>query len=116
MESMSLGGIYLGVMFTRAVFWKHMNIHKRRKFPNIASILLNSSTFIEFEWKKKLSIFVISRYLQLKFEKNKEINKKLYATFENNFKNVHLCVMSNISFEKYHFVLHVDDRSLIFQN
>ena len=59
--------------------------------------------------KTDKSIFVKLRYLRLKIKKNKENNKNFYVTFDHNFKNIPLYVMSNISFERYHFVLYDSD-------
>ena len=44
--------------------------------------------------KRVISMFVNLRYLQLKLLKYKENNKKIYDTFDHNFKNIHLCIMS----------------------
>ena len=50
-------------------------------------------------------IFVKLRYLPLKIKKNKENDKNFCVTFDHNFKNIPLYVMSNISFERYNFIL-----------
>ena len=56
--------------------------------------------------KTDKSIFVKLRYLRLKIKKNIENNKNFCVTFDHNFKNIPLYVMSNISFERYYFVLY----------
>ena len=55
--------------------------------------------------KTDKSIFVKLRYLRLQIKKNKDNNKNFCVTFDHNFKNIPLYVMSNISFERYYFVL-----------
>ena len=55
--------------------------------------------------KNDKSIFVKLRYLQLKIKKNKENYKSFCVTFGHNFKNSPLFEKSNISFERYYFVL-----------
>ena len=63
---------------------------------------------LRFFWiaKRVISIFVNLRYLRLKLLKNKENNKNIYDTFDHNFKNIYLCIMSYVSFERQHFVLY----------
>ena len=56
--------------------------------------------------KRVISIFVNLRCLQLKLLKYKENNKNIYETFDHNFKNIHSCIMSYVSFERQYFVLH----------
>ena len=55
--------------------------------------------------KTDKSLFVKLRYLRLKIKKNKEINKNFCVTFDHNFKNIPLYVMSNISFERYYMTV-----------
>ena len=50
-------------------------------------------------------IFVKLIYLQLKIKENNENDKIFCATFDHNFKNLTLYVMSNITFQRYYFVL-----------
>ena len=33
-------------------------------------------------------------------------NKKINDTFDHNFKNIHLCIMSYVSFERQYFILY----------
>ena len=54
--------------------------------------------------KRVISILVNLRYLRFKLLKYKENNKKI--TFDHNFKNVPLYIMSNVSLERYYFVLY----------
>ena len=51
------------------------------------------------------SIFVNLRYLRLKLLHCKDDNKKIYDTFDHNFKNMHVCIMSYLSFERQYIVL-----------
>ena len=46
------------------------------------------------------------RYLRFKLLKYKENNKKMYDTFNHNFRYISLCIMSNVSLERYYFVLY----------
>ena len=55
--------------------------------------------------KRVISIFVNFRYLRFKLLKYKE-NKKICNTFDHNFKNIPLYIMSNVSLERYYFVLY----------
>ena len=59
--------------------------------------------------KTDKSICAKWRYLRLKVKKNKENNKKMFASFDHNFKNVPLYVVTNISFKMYYFVLYDRD-------
>ena len=58
--------------------------------------------------KSFIAKWVISTFvnLRLKLLKYKENNKKIYDTFDHNFKNIHLCIMSYmyVSFERQYFV------------
>ena len=54
--------------------------------------------------KRVISILVNLRYLRFKLLKYKENNKKICNTFDHNFKNIPLYVMSNVSLERYYFV------------
>ena len=45
------------------------------------------------------------RYLRFKLLKNKENNKKICNTFNHNCQNISLYIMSNVSLERYYFVL-----------
>jgi len=49
-------------------------------------------------------ILVNLRYLSFKLLKYKESNKKICNTFDHNFKNIPLYIMSNVSLERYYFV------------
>ena len=49
--------------------------------------------------KRVISILVNLRYLRFKLLKSKENNKKICNTFDN-FKNIPLYVMSNVSLER----------------
>ena len=60
-------------------------------------------SFIE---KRVISILVNLRYLRFKLLKYKENNKKICNTFDHNFKNIPLYIMSNVSLERYYFVLY----------
>ena len=54
----------------------------------------------------RLSILVNLRYLRSKLLKYKEKNKKIFSTFDNNFKNIPLYIMRKVSLERYYFVLY----------
>ena len=56
--------------------------------------------------KRVISILVNLRYLRFKLLKYKENNKKIFNTFDHNFKNIPLYIMSNVSLERYYFVLY----------
>ena len=56
--------------------------------------------------KRVISILVNLRYLRFKLLKYKENNKKICNTFGYNFKNIPLYIMSNVSLERYYFVLY----------
>ena len=56
--------------------------------------------------KRVISILVNLRYLRFKLLKYKENNKKICNTFDHNFKNIALYIMSNVSLERYYFVLY----------
>ena len=64
--------------------------------------------------KRVISIFVNLRYLRFKLLKYKENNKKMCNTFDHNFKNIPLYIMSNVSLERYYFVLY--DGALTLKN
>ena len=49
--------------------------------------------------KRVISILVNLRYLRFKLLKYKENNKKMCNTFDHNFKNIRLYIMSNVSLE-----------------
>ena len=54
--------------------------------------------------KRVISILVNLRFkLQLKYKEN---NKKICNTFDHNFKNIPLYIMSNVSLERYYVVLY----------
>ena len=54
-----------------------------------------------------ISILVNLRYFRtFKLLKYKENNKKICNTFDHNFKNIPLYIMSNVSLERYYFVLY----------
>ena len=55
--------------------------------------------------KRVISILVNLRYSRFKLLKYKE-NKKICNTFDHNFKNIPLYIMSNVSLERYYFVLY----------
>ena len=55
--------------------------------------------------KQVISILVNLRYLRFKLLKYKENNKKICNTFNHNCKNIPLYIMSNVSLERYYFVL-----------
>ena len=56
--------------------------------------------------KRVISILVNLRYLRFKLLKYKDNNKKICNTFDHNFKNIPLYIMSNVSLERYYFVLY----------
>ena len=56
--------------------------------------------------KRVISILVNLRYLRFKLLKYKKNNKKICNTFDHNFKNIPLYIMSNVSLERYYFVLY----------
>ena len=56
--------------------------------------------------KRVISILVNLRYLRFKLLKYKENNKKICNTFDHNFKNIPLYIMSNVLLEIYYFVLY----------
>ena len=56
--------------------------------------------------KRVISILVNLRYLRFKLLKYKENNKKICNTFDHNFKNIPLYIMSNVSLERYYFVVY----------
>ena len=56
--------------------------------------------------KRVISILVNLRYLIFKLLKYKENDKKICNTFDHNFKNIPLYIMSNVSLERYYFVLY----------
>ena len=56
--------------------------------------------------QRVISILVNLRYLRFKLLKYKENNKKICNTFYHNFKNIPLYIMSNVSLERYYFVLY----------
>ena len=56
--------------------------------------------------KRVISILVNLRYLRFKLLKYKENNKKICNTFDHYFNNIPLYIMSNISLERYYFVLY----------
>ena len=69
-----------------------------------ASINVQLKSFIA---KRVISILVNLRYLRFKLLKYKENNKKICNTFDHNFKNIPLYnIMSNVSLERYYFVLY----------
>ena len=61
---------------------------------------------MSFIAKRVISILVNLRYLRFKLLKYKENNKKICNTFDHNFKNIPLYIMSNVSLERYYFVLY----------
>ena len=56
--------------------------------------------------KRVISNLVNLKYLRFKLLKYKENNKKICNTFDHNFKNIPLYIMSNVSLERYYFVLY----------
>ena len=56
--------------------------------------------------KRVISILVNLRYLRFKLLKYTENNKKICNTFDHNFKNMPIYIMSNVSLERYYFVLY----------
>ena len=66
-------------------------------------LVLHMKSFIA---KRVKSILVNLRYLRFKLLKYKENNKKICNTFDHNFKNTPLYIMSKVSFERYYFVLY----------
>ena len=56
--------------------------------------------------KRVIFILVNLRYLRFKLLKYKENNKKICNTFDHNFKNIPVYIMSNVSLERYYFVLY----------
>ena len=91
---------------------------KIEKFVNKALILLVQNSHCIWNGVKKvnghalciakrvISILVNLRYLRFKLLKYKENNKKICNTFDHNFKNIPLYIMSNVSLERYYFVLY----------
>ena len=68
-----------------------------------------SSSYIQvksFIAKRVISILVNLRYLRFKLLKYKDNNKKICNTFDHNCKNIPLYIMSNVSLERYYFVLY----------
>ena len=56
--------------------------------------------------KRVISILVNWDIWDLSCWKYKENNKKICNTFDHNFKNIPLYIMSNVSLERYYFVLY----------
>ena len=56
--------------------------------------------------KRVISILVNLVNLRFKLLKYKKNNKKICNTFDHNFKNIPLYIMSNVSLERYYFVLY----------
>ena len=59
--------------------------------------------------KRVISILVNLRYLRFKLLKYKE-NKTIFNTFDHNFKHIPLYIMSNVSLERYYFVLYTSSK------
>ena len=68
--------------------------------------LLLQQELKSFIAKRVISILVNLRYLRFKLLKYKENNKNICNTFDHNFKNIPLYIMSNVSLERYYFVLY----------
>ena len=58
------------------------------------------------------SILVNLRYLRFKLLKYKENSKEICNDFDHNFKNIPLCIMRNVSLERYYVVLYNDALTL----
>ena len=95
----------------RDQFWGHLPL----KFPGRAFCTdQNTMTCAQKHWNQMksfmakcvISILVNLRYLRFKLLKYKENNKKICNTFDHNFKNIPLYIMSNVSLERYYFVLY----------
>ena len=71
-------------------------------FISLSHLCMHMKSFIA---KRVISILVNLRYLRFKLLKFKE-NKKICNTFDHNFKNIPLYIMSNVSLERYYFVLY----------
>ena len=72
--------------------------------------LKNGNRFWKPKWQMKSFIAkrVISILVNLRFKllKYKENNTNFFNTFDHNFKNIPLYIMSNVSIERYYFVLY----------
>ena len=77
-------------------------LHGKKKTPNCTFICIwrVSSQNVLYPFWSNL------RYLRFKLLKYKENNKKICNTFDHNFKNIPLYIMSNVSLERYYFVLY----------
>ena len=74
----------------------------------------SESLFEEFHRKTRYIHFgQFVRYLRFKLLKYKENNKKICNTFDHNFKNIPLYIMSNVSLERYYFVLYDGAKTLL---
>ena len=56
--------------------------------------------------KRVNSMLVNLRYLRFKLLKYKENNKKMFNTFDHNFKNIPLYITRKVSLEWFYFVLY----------
>ena len=76
------------------LIWPHRRV---RQFPTAKK---------NFIAKRVISILVNLIYLRFKLLKYKENNKNICDTFDHNFKNIPLYLMSFVSFERHYFVLY----------
>ena len=83
-------------LFNKILFHKH----------NIPLEYTQGEQMKNFIAKRVISILVNLRYFLFKQLKYKENNKKICNTFDHNFKNIPLYIMSNVSLERYYFVLY----------
>ena len=73
----------------------------------LSHVVLHLCIYLKsFIAKRVISILINLRYLRFKLLKYKENNKKICHTFDHNFKNIPLYIMSNVSLERYYFVLY----------
>ena len=86
-----------------AIYWKAV-LWSDYMLKHVKDLLMQElKSFIA---KRIISILVNLRYLRFKLLKYKENNKKICNTFDHNFINIPLYIMSNVSLERYYFVLY----------
>ena len=56
--------------------------------------------------KRIVTITQFEIYSRLKLPKNKEYNKNICDAFDHNFKNIHLYITIEVSFERHYFLLY----------
>ena len=92
---------------TEFMFLQSMYTHTIHSLCQIISSYKLSIIHLKsFIAKRVISILVNLRYLRFKLLKYKENNKKICNTFDHNFNNIPLYIMSNVSLERYYFVLY----------